>query len=57
MLSYSSESYRTVMVPLQNSHNNYYLFWKKNTLQKAGNQETSQNKPLLSSSEHVISNF
>lgn len=44
MLSWSSEKYGTVVVDFQNSQDNYYLFWKQDTLQKAGDQETSQSK-------------
>lgn len=44
MLSWSSEKYGIVVVDFQNSQSNYYLFWKQHTLQKAGDQETSQSK-------------
>lgn len=52
MLSWSSEKYGIVVVYFQNSQNNYYLFWKQDTLQKAGDQEASQSK-LTSTNQHI----
>lgn len=46
MLNWSSVKYGTAVVDFQNSQNNYYLFWKQDTLQKAEDQETSQSKWL-----------
>lgn len=40
------------MVDFQNSQNNYYLFWKQDTLQKAEDRETSQSK-LTSVNQHI----
>lgn len=37
---------------LPNSQNNYYLFWKQDTSQKVGDQETSQSK-LTFTNQHI----